>query len=53
MLNLEPLYKKEIRNLGTYGFIKAARVYLTGAVREAPAAGKSIPVRSPPPACDI
>ncbi len=38
MLDLEPLDKKEMRSLGTYGFIKGARLYLLGAVKHTPGA---------------
>jgi len=38
ILALEPLDKKEMRGLGTYGFIKGARLYLLGAVKDAPGA---------------
>jgi len=38
MLDLEPLDKKELRGLGTYGFIKDARLYILGAIKETPGA---------------
>ena len=38
MLDLEPLDKKELRRLGTYGFIKGAHLYILGAVKETPGA---------------
>ena len=38
MLNLEPLDKKELKGLGTYGFIKGARLYILGAVKDIPGA---------------
>ncbi len=34
LLDMEPLDKKELRGLGTYGFIKGARLYILGAVKE-------------------
>ncbi len=38
MLDLEPLGKKELRSLGTYGFIRGARLYILGAVKDTPGA---------------
>ncbi len=38
MLDLEPLDKKELRSLGTYGFIKGARLYILGAIKNTPGA---------------
>lgn len=38
MLDMEPLNKKELRGLGTYGFIKNARLYLLSAVKNKPGA---------------
>ncbi len=38
MLDLEPLDKKELRGLGKYGFIKDTRLYILGAVKDAPGA---------------
>ncbi len=38
MLDLDPLDKKELKGLGTYGFIKGARLYILGAIKEAPGA---------------
>ena len=32
LLDLEPLKNKELRSLGTYGFIRGARLYLLGAI---------------------
>ena len=34
MLDLKPLDKKELRGLGTYGFIKGAHLYILGAVKD-------------------
>jgi len=38
MLDLEPLDKKELKGLGTYGFIKGARLYILGAIKDTPGA---------------
>ncbi len=38
MLDLKPLDKKELKKLGTYGFIKGARLYILGAVKDRPGA---------------
>ncbi len=38
MLDLEPLDKKELKSLGTYGFIKGARLYILGAIKDTPGA---------------
>jgi len=38
ILDLEPLDKKELRGLGTYGFIKGARLYILGAIKDRPGA---------------
>jgi len=38
ILDMEPLDKKELRGLGTYGFIKNARLYLLSAVKDNPRA---------------
>jgi len=38
MLDLEPLDKKELKGLGTYGFIKGARLYALGAIKDTPGA---------------
>jgi nitroreductase len=38
MLDMEPLDKKELRGLGTYGFIKNARLYILSAVDDKPGA---------------
>lgn len=38
ILDLEPLGKKEMKRFGTYGFIKGARLYILGAVKDNPGA---------------
>lgn len=38
ILDLESLDKKELRGLGTYGFIKGARLYILGAAKDTPGA---------------
>ncbi|OPL10067.1 MAG: hypothetical protein AVO34_12325 [Firmicutes bacterium ML8_F2] len=38
LLDLEPLDKKELQSLGTYGFIRGARLYLLSAVKKKPGA---------------
>jgi hypothetical protein len=38
ILNLEPLDKKELRSLGTYGFIKGARHYILCSIEDKPGA---------------
>lgn len=38
LLDLEPLDKDELKRLGTYGFIKGARLYILGAVEDRPGA---------------
>jgi len=38
ILDLEPLDKKELKGLGTYGFIKGARLYILGAIKDTPGA---------------
>ncbi len=36
LLDLEPLDKKELRSLGTYGFIKGARLYILSSIADKP-----------------